>query len=83
MDGLVNHISELNAVVESEGEHNPSNNAFYYEETVLDSEKKVCARNHVLCKYLTVLIYHCIRHCVGHSRLQSGEWALLENLQPK
>ena len=43
MDGLVNHISEFNAVVESEGEHNPSNNAFYYEETVLDSEKKVCA----------------------------------------
>eukprot|EP01035_Chromulina_nebulosa_P027523 gene27523-36215_t len=40
VDGLVNHISEFNAVVESEGEHNPSNNAFYYEETPLDSEQK-------------------------------------------
>ena len=42
VDGLVNHISEFNAVTETEGPHNPSGNAFYYVENLLDSEQKVC-----------------------------------------
>ena len=42
VDGLVNYISEFNAVTETEGPHNPSGNAFYYEENLLDSEQKVC-----------------------------------------
>jgi Cu2+-containing amine oxidase len=37
----VNHISEFNVKKETEGPHNPSDNAFYYEETLLDSELKV------------------------------------------
>ena len=60
VDGLVNHISELNAVVESEGEHNPSNNAFYYEETPLESEQKVRTSNcvSVIPRYITVTMMY-------------------------
>ena len=82
MDGLVNHISEFNAVVESEGEHNPSNNAFYYEETPLESEQKVRTSNYIslMPRYIGVMMYKW--HCAGYSRLQSGDWSLLEDFQP-
>ena len=86
VDGLVNHISEFNAVVESEGEHNPSNNAFYYEETPLDSEQKVCTSIcvSVILRYITIPrgVMMKLWHCAGYSRLQSGDWSLLEDLQP-
>lgn len=44
-DGLSgNRVVELNAEKESPGPHNPHNNAFFYRETVLESELKAIRR---------------------------------------
>eukprot|EP01038_Epipyxis_sp_PR26KG_P004091 gene4091-5839_t len=40
VDGCNNSVVELNAFTESEGSHNPDNNGFYYEETLLTTEKE-------------------------------------------
>ena len=40
VDGELNSIVEYNAKADTEGPHNPTLNGFFFEETVLESEKK-------------------------------------------
>lgn len=40
VDGELNSVVEYNAKADTEGPHNPTLNGFFFEETVLESEKK-------------------------------------------
>ena len=65
IDGVNNNIVEYNAKTETEGEHNPTLNGFYFEETVLESElKAIRDLSPQTARYGTIL-YQRIISCVS------------------